>query len=49
MRAEIPDIAYVGCLDGFQPVDEAVAAIMAAGPDMVLCGMGRAAPGAPAA
>lgn len=40
MRAEFPSVAIAGCLDGFRPLDEAVANILAAAPDMVLCGMG---------
>ena len=40
MRAEFPNVAYAGCLDGFRPLDEAAAAILAAAPDVVLCGMG---------
>ncbi|HMR32310.1 MAG TPA: WecB/TagA/CpsF family glycosyltransferase [Geminicoccaceae bacterium] len=40
MRAEFPDIVVAGCLDGFRPQGEAVAAVLAAAPDLVLCGMG---------
>lgn len=40
MQAEFPAIAVAGCLDGFRPRDEAVAAILAVAPDIVLCGMG---------
>jgi N-acetylglucosaminyldiphosphoundecaprenol N-acetyl-beta-D-mannosaminyltransferase len=40
MQAEFPNVAYAGCLDGYRPLEEAVAAILRAGPDMVLCGMG---------
>jgi N-acetylglucosaminyldiphosphoundecaprenol N-acetyl-beta-D-mannosaminyltransferase len=40
LRAEFPDVAVAGCLDGFRPLDEAATAILAAAPDVVLCGMG---------
>ncbi|MCB1969433.1 MAG: WecB/TagA/CpsF family glycosyltransferase [Geminicoccaceae bacterium] len=40
MRASYPRIDVVGVLDGFQPRQEAIAAIVDARPDMVVCGMG---------
>ena len=40
MQAAYPGIAFVGCLDGFQPQESAVQAVIDATPDMVLCGMG---------
>lgn len=40
MQGEFPGIDYAGCLDGYRPPDEAVAAILQARPDLVLCGMG---------
>ncbi len=40
MHAEFPGIVIAGCLDGFRPQDEAASAILAASPDVVLCGMG---------
>lgn len=40
MRIEFPNITITGSLDGFRPLDEAVTAILAASPDLVLCGMG---------
>jgi N-acetylglucosaminyldiphosphoundecaprenol N-acetyl-beta-D-mannosaminyltransferase len=40
MRAEFTDIDYRGCLDGYCEPNEAIARILEAAPDMVLCGMG---------
>lgn len=40
VQAEFPNVSITGCLDGFRPLDEAVTAILAAAPDVVLCGMG---------
>ena len=40
MQDAYPEIGIVGCLDGFTEREEAVRLILAANPDMVLCGMG---------
>lgn len=40
MRAEFPHVVHAGCLDGYRPLEEAVQAVLAAAPDLVLCGMG---------
>lgn len=40
MRASYPGISVEGVLDGFQPREEAIQAIIDARPDLVVCGMG---------